>query len=273
MRRTDRPVIGMFDSGMGGISVLGQALVQLPQAHYHYLADVDHVPYGSKDPAQVRSYVAEAADFLMGQGIDLLVIACNTATSVAADALRQRYDLPIVGMEPAVKPAVKAQATEDRNRIVVTATDMTLKLDKLHSLIDRLQVRDRIDPLSLQALVDFAEAGDFDSPEVRRFLQDRFRRIDLDRVHSVVLGCTHFSFYKPLLREILPMQIQILDGNEGTVRLMRSFFKGEDLAQAGPAGPPGEAVSFYESGRPVTGPGMQQYLRFLDTAMAIAKGE
>lgn len=270
MRSTDRPIIGMFDSGMGGISVLGQAVNHMPWADYHYLADVDHVPYGSKSPEEVRSYVFQAADFLINQGIDCLVIACNTATSVAAEALRQTYTLPIVGMEPAVKPALAHPASQERNRIVVTATDMTLKLDKLHGLIDRLQVRDRIDPLSLQGLVDFAEAGNFAGPEVRAYLQDQLASLDLDRVHSLVLGCTHFSFFKPLLTDLLPAPIFLLDGNEGTVRRMASFFKAPSqskqmLAKFG-------QIRFYESGRQVQGSKAETYLSYLERAKRITEG-
>lgn len=269
MRATDRPVIGMFDSGMGGISVLGEAVRQLPWADYHYFADVDHVPYGSKSSEEVLGYVFAAADFLISKEIDCLVIACNTATSVAAEALRTRHTIPIIGMEPAVKPALAFADPAGRNRVVVTATDMTLKMNKLHSLIDRLQVRDKIDALSLQRLVSFAEKGDFESDELRVYLKGQFSSIDLETVHSVVLGCTHFSFYKGMLREILPPHIHLIDGNEGTVRRMASFFKVPDTVGTSKDALGLGQMTFYESGRTMKGERRELYLSYLERAKAI----
>ena len=115
--------IAFFDSGIGGLTVLHQAKKLMPQEDYLYYADTDHVPYGSKTKEEIRRYVEEAADFIAAQDVKALVVACNTATSVAIQSLRARYSFPILGMEPAVKPAVKNIAVS--KRVLVTATPVT----------------------------------------------------------------------------------------------------------------------------------------------------
>ena len=125
--------IAFFDSGIGGLTVLHQAKKLMPQEDYLYYADTDHVPYGSKTKEEIRRYVEEAVDFIAAQDVKALVVACNTATSVAIQSLRARYSFPILGMEPAVKPAVKNIAVS--KRVLVTATPVTLREQKLHDLL------------------------------------------------------------------------------------------------------------------------------------------
>jgi glutamate racemase len=121
--------IGFFDSGIGGLTVLAESLRRLPAQDYVYMADTLHVPYGPKSQEEVRDYVLAAIETMMEEGIEALVIACNTATSIAVNELRERYDIPIVGMEPAVKPAVEMNRATGK-RVLVFATQLTLSMPK-----------------------------------------------------------------------------------------------------------------------------------------------
>lgn len=127
--------IGIFDSGMGGLSVLHRALRMIPEADFLYYADEEHVPYGEKTREQVRGYIDEIIAFMIKKQVDAIVIACNTATSVATKEYRSQFPLPIVGMEPAVKKAVEEYADRP-GRILVAATPITIQGDKLHHLVE-----------------------------------------------------------------------------------------------------------------------------------------
>lgn len=236
-------VIGFFDSGIGGVTVMQAALKAVKNADFIYYADTKNVPYGTKSKAQVRSYVLEAADFLVRRGVGILVVACNTATSVAIEELRQTYDIPIIGMEPAVKPAVENHKDK---RILVTATELALKEDKLKKLITRLDCEDIVDLLPLQDLVGFAENGIFDAEAVTLYLKNQFSQFDMQRYQTLVLGCTHFIYFKPLISALLGPHIDIIDGNAGTVNRLLTTLSTMDI---GPEH--GGHISWYESGETV----------------------
>ncbi len=209
--------IGIFDSGIGGLSVLHEAYHRLPDQEYIFYADTDHVPYGERDPKEILGYVRETAQFLMEQGVDAIVIACNTATSVAVRILRQELSLPIIGMEPAVKPAVEHT---DQRRVLVMATPVTLREAKLKSLIARVDGQHRVDLLPMPELVRFAEAEQFDTPELKEYLTKQFSTIRPEEYSALVLGCTHFNYFKNLYRRFFPEDTALVDGNDGTVRYL-----------------------------------------------------
>jgi len=209
--------IGFFDSGIGGITVLKQAVEVYPHAHYLYFADQENVPYGTKTTREIRKLVSKAVKFLDKKNIELLVIACNTATSVTIKELREKYDFPIIGMEPAIKPAIEIA---DLNRILICATKLTLKADKLNDLITDLNANDRVDMLSLQKLVKFAERYDFTSKKLDLYLDRKLSDFDWSKYNSIVLGCTHFLYYKTAIRKRIPNHVKLIDGNTGTVRRM-----------------------------------------------------
>ena len=228
--------IAVFDSGIGGLSVLSQARRRLPKKDYVYYADTKNVPYGVKSKEEVLGYVNEAAEFLLGLGnIEALVLACNTATSVAAASLRSKYDIPILGMEPAVKPAVTADKV---HRILVTATPLTLKEEKMQALLAKWDNEHLSDLLPLPKLVEFAEKGDFQSPAVEEYLQDELSNFALANYSAIVLGCTHFNFFRHTLRRLLPANVHIIDGSQGTVRHLASLV--DESEEKG-------KVSFYNS--------------------------
>ena len=126
--------IGIFDSGIGGMTLLHQAMIMLPQENFIFYADIDHVPYGTKTKEQVISYVDEVMQFMLAHDCKAVVIACNTATSVAAEIMREKYEIPIIGIEPAVKPAVEQSAGK---RVMVVATPLTIREEKLKNLVEK----------------------------------------------------------------------------------------------------------------------------------------
>lgn len=212
-------IIGFFDSGIGGVTVLKRALELLPDAEYIYYADTKNVPYGIKQKHEVMDCVFNAFDFLLKKDIRIAVIACNTATSVAVAELRKRYPFPIIGMEPAVKPAI---TNNSGKKILVLATSLTLRESKLEELISSLDKTQRIRKLALDELVMYAERFDFDSDEVVLHIKNKLSGIDFDEYETIVLGCTHFLYYSKIIRETAGRHISVIDGNEGTVRNMIS---------------------------------------------------
>ena len=238
--------IGFFDSGISGITVLHEALKLLPGEDYIYYADTLNAPYGTRDKHEVKKLVADAVDFIVSKNVKAVVIACNTATSVAVEDLRRIYSIPVIGMEPAVKPAVEKNGRLHR-RVIVTATPLTLKEEKLKNLIDRIDSGHIVELLPLPELVRFAENYQFNEQDVREYLETEFSRFDLQQFGTVVLGCTHFIYFKNILRNLLPAHIDIIDGNSGTVNNLKRILGNRDELGGGSG-----RVEYYRSGFPVT---------------------
>ena len=214
--------IGIFDSGIGGISVLHEAYHRLPNEEYIFYADVDHVPYGQRKPEDIIRYSDCIVNELIEMGVDAILIACNTATSVAAEHLRAKYSIPIIGMEPAVKPAVEAAKDSD-GRVLVMATPVTIRENKLHRLLDLVDRAHIVDLLPMPRFVLFAERGIFDSKDVDAYIEERLAMYDKDSFSEVVLGCTHFNYFKPAIIKAFTSDDKdrkmpdLIDGNVGTV--------------------------------------------------------
>jgi len=248
--------IGFFDSGIGGLSVLYEALGRLPREDYFYYADDANVPYGNKSREEIRCCVFEAVDFLAKMDIKALVVACNTATSAAIQDLRRKYEFPIIGMEPAVKPAVQTVAGK---RVLVFATPLTLRESKFIGLLNQVDIHNAVDYLPLQELVTFAEAYQFDRAVILSYLTDCLKAYDLSRYGAVVLGCTHFPFFKNHIREIFPEGTVIVDGNRGTVQNLKNT-----LASLGRIHEGCGRVTYYRSGKRVLkDDAMKRYLQLL----------
>lgn len=235
--------IGFFDSGIGGISVLSYARRHLPGADYIYYADTDHVPYGTKSREEIIRYSDAAVGFLAEQGVSAAVVACNTATSMAITYLREKYPFPIVGMEPAVKPAAAAHRGES---ILVCATPVTIAGKKLHTLIEHNYPSDDLpDLVGLPGLVTFAENGIFDRETVCEYLSTVINKTK--NYTAVVLGCTHFGYFRDSFRELLG-DVDLIDGTKGTVNRLISILEQEGIAVPEKKG----STRFYQSGRPVS---------------------
>ena len=237
--------IGFLDSGFGGITVLSEALRQLPDENYIYYADIEHVPYGVKTKDEVRTYIFQAVDFLVNQGIKALVVACNTATSIAVRDLRSMYSFPIVGMEPAVKPAVENGSGK---RELVLATQLTLQEEKFHNLVQKIDHEHVVDYLAFPELVELAEHMVFNREKVIPVIKEKLARYELGRYKTFVLGCTHFPIYRNIFKEVLPQYIDIIDGSEGTVRYLKYLLSEKDLFNEKGAG---GKVKYFDSGKPV----------------------
>jgi glutamate racemase len=233
--------IAIFDSGIGGITVMKKAIEYMPCEDYIYYADTKNVPYGIKPKEEVKKYVINAAGFLAKKNIKALVVACNTATAVVVNDLRSMFDFPVIGMEPAVKPAILENSGK---KILVTATTLTLKESKLEDLLNMLDKEQRTEKMALDKLVVFAEKFDFSSDEVRTYLKETFSQIDFDEYESIVLGCTHFIFYKEILEELIPDSIKIIDGNEGTVKHLMATLEKKNMLAGNRTG----SSEFYSSG-------------------------
>ena len=207
--------IGIFDSGIGGMTLLHQALVMLPNEKYIFYADTDNAPYGTKSREQVIALVDSVMQFMIEHDCKAVVIACNTATAAAAEIMRQKYVIPIIGIEPAVKPAIKESHGK---RVIVTATPLTVREEKLQNLVKRVDDAHLVDLLALPKLVEFAERGEFISDEVEQYLRNELSAFALEEYGELVLGCTHFNYFKDTFQKILPKDVHMIDGSEGTIR-------------------------------------------------------
>ena len=228
--------VGVFDSGVGGLSVLGEIERLLPYESLLYVADSGHIPYGEKSPEFIRERCSTVAHFFREQGAKALVLACNTATVAAVADLRQRYpDWPIVGMEPAVKPAAAAT----RSGIVgVLATTGTLRSAKFVALLDRFANEVQIITQPCPGLVELIETGDLHSPTLRTLLQGYVQPLLAAGCDTLILGCTHYPFLKPLLATLVPTDVVLIDTGAAVARqLQRLLAAGGLLAeqQARPA--------------------------------------
>lgn len=242
--------IGVFDSGVGGIGTLAALRRELPQERFLFFGDTANAPYGTKSRDEVMRCVSRIMDHLLAQDVKAVVIACNTATAVAAAELRARYDLPIIGIEPALKPAHEQRRD---GSILVLATPMTLRLEKFRDLYARYG--EGAIPLPCPGLMELVEREA--DEEARRYLLDLFAPYDLNHVDAIVLGCTHYVFLRPVLKDLLPPTVAVLDGNEGTARQLRRVLTAKDLLAEGPG-----SVTLETSGNPVLVlPVMQRLLR------------
>ena len=212
--------IGVFDSGIGGLSTLHQAMLTLPEVDYCFYADTDNVPYGEKNVEQIRKYVDHAVGFLVKQGCGAIVLACNTATTAAITMLRNKYGIPVIGIEPAVKPAV-ANCKKGR-KVLVIATPVTAKEPKLKNLIMKYDPDNIVDVVAMPGLVRLAQNDEFTGDKVLNYINKAFENIDLHDYSQLVLGCTHFNYFKDTFKKVFPDDIEIIDGNLGVSNHLRN---------------------------------------------------
>ncbi|GBF50535.1 glutamate racemase [Leptospira ryugenii] len=201
--------IGLFDSGLGGLSVLKSLYESLPDINYIYFADLFHGPYGHLPKQSVLEISQSAFSFLKSFQIDAGLIACNSATSVAVEPLRKTESIPVFGMEPAVKPA----AMENPGKtIAVFATSLTLKEEKFNQLVQNLQKENSYLPVACEGLAKMIDQGAWE--EAWHFLEEKIRGV-LDQTNIIVLGCTHYVFLKEKIQHSFP-NVKVYDGNLGT---------------------------------------------------------
>ncbi|MEE1922459.1 glutamate racemase [Pseudomonas sp. 148P] len=227
--------VGVFDSGVGGLSVLAEITRLLPNESLLYVADCGNIPYGEKSPEFIRQRCRSVAEFFQEQGAKAVVLACNTATVAAAADLRERFPhWPLVGMEPAVKPAAAAT----RSGVVgVLATTGTLQSAKFAALLDRFATDVQVVTQPCPGLVERIEAGDLDSPVLRQLLRGYVEPLLAAGCDTIILGCTHYPFLRPLLSQMVPASVAIIDTGAAVARQLQRLLAERDLLAAGPARP------------------------------------
>ena len=233
--------IGVFDSGIGGLTVLKKIVETLPNEKYIYYADTDNVPYGTKPKEEVKKYINEAVNFLISKEVKAIVIACNTATSIAVKELREKYTIPIIGIEPAAKPAVENRGNK---KVLIMATPTTIKEEKLKYLLERLEAEQYVDLIAMPKLVEFAENKEFESNNVKAYIKEQLKEFNLEDYSELVLGCTHFPFFKNILSKIFPEGTQIIDGSKGVAKRLKNVLEENNLL-----GNNQLEIEYYYSGR------------------------
>ena len=204
--------IGVFDSGIGGISVLRNMRADLPREDFIYFGDDKNAPYGTRPEPEILRLAEADADFLLEKHVKAIVIACNTATSAAAAALRERLSIPVIGMEPALKPA---SLFRKDGLVAVLATSATLRQEKFRRLMERYG--EYAVPVPCPGLMDYVERGITEGAELDAFLQRTLAPFREYRFDAAVLGCTHYVFLKDAIQKAMP-GVRLFDGNEGTSR-------------------------------------------------------
>ena len=214
-----RQPIGVFDSGVGGISVLRECVKIMPNEDFIYYGDSKNAPYGTKPTEVVRELTIAQVKRFLEIPIKGCVIACNSATSAAVRVLREMYpNLPLVGIEPALKPASLYKRDP---RVLVLATPMTIKEEKFKNLLAKYEDKATIYGLPCPGLMEYVEEGKYDTSEVRNFLEELLAPYRGGVIDAVVLGCTHYPFVKDKISQVLGPGVRVFDGGEGTAREMR----------------------------------------------------
>lgn len=230
--------IGVFDSGLGGVSVLRNMSALLPKEDFIYFGDDKNAPYGTKSEEEILRLAIDDTSFLLQKNVKAIVIACNTATSAAANHLRETLSVPVIGMEPALKPA---SLSRKEGVIGVMATPATLKQKKFRLLYEKYG--DHAMPIPCPGLMEFAEKGILSGEEIDVFLKKLLAPYRKFPLESVVLGCTHYVFLKAAISKALPGVI-LYDGNEGTARQLKRVLEERNWLKETGEG----SVSMYTSG-------------------------
>lgn len=216
IKNKNKAPIAVFDSGVGGISVLQALLKVMPNENYWYYGDSANAPYGTKTLEEVRKLTISHVDHFIASGAKAVVVACNTATSAAVRILRQKYpDIPIIGIEPALKPAV---LSKEYPNVIVMATPMTIREEKFHNLMERYMGMAHIIPLPCPGLMEYIEHGEIQSRELEEFLERLFEPFEKRKIDAVVLGCTHYPFVSKELQKVLGTNVRLFEGGPGTAR-------------------------------------------------------
>ena len=241
---TAKPTIGVFDSGVGGLTVLRALIDRIPGARYLYFGDTARLPYGSKSAATVAHYAVDAARYLEAQGADRLVIACNTATALALDEIKAAARIPVIGV---VEPGADAAAAASRkHNVVVIGTEATTSSHAYRRALEarNVVVREKACPL----FVPLVEEGWVDHPiteqVARIYLSEAFSE-GAEEADVLVLGCTHYPLIKPLLRRVAPVSAAIVDSAESTAQAVWRQLQTETPGQAENRGTPRVDVRFF----------------------------
>ena len=251
---TNNP-IGVFDSGVGGLSVLHAMRTQLPNEAVIYFGDQGHVPYGPRTMEQIQSYSEGITKFLLSQNAKLIVVACNTASAAALKYLRVKFpDMSFVGMEPAIKPAAEQTAT---GVVGVLATPATFQGALYASVVERFGAGVELLQSTCPGLVQQIEAGNLDGVPTRKILEDALIPMLERNIDTVVLGCTHYPFVIPLIEEIGGDKVRVIDPAPSVARQAKRLLESQGMLN--PSDVRGD-IHFFTSG---DAPAMQSMLPML----------
>ena len=250
-----RDLIGFFDSGVGGISVLHEAVRLMPNEHYLFYGDNRNAPYGPRPLEEIRALSAAAVGHLLDLEVKAVVIACNTATSAYAEIVRAEHpELPIIGMEPALKPAHFAR---HGGKVIVLATEATLRLEKFHRLMS--QYGDDAVPVVGEGLVELVESGRAQTQEAADRVREILEPYTDQQIDGVVLGCTHYPYLRGPIQAVFP-NARLFDGAEGTARRLQSQLEAYGLLSDDTPG----SIEYQTSAGPETVELMKKLMAWLD---------
>lgn len=238
--------IGIFDSGVGGVSVLCRAAELLPGEDFIYYGDTANAPYGLKSPEAIRELSFNCAAYLTGRHVKALLVACNTATSAAIKDIREAYPIPVVSMEPAVKPA--CERAKDKT-VLVMATPATLKQKRYLELVGRMPYPEQVMPVPCGELVSLVEQNGLSGGQIQAYVVDRLSAFAKSDVRAIVLGCTHFVFVRDAIQKaakaLWKNNVTVLDGNLGTARQLKAVLEQRDMLNPRSHG---GSITFHSSG-------------------------
>lgn len=217
--------IGFFDSGVGGLSVLKYALKIMPEENYIYFGDSLNAPYGTKTKEQVYELTESAVKSLLNKNVKAIVVACNTATSIAVDELRKTIDVPIISMEPAIKPALE----KTTGKVLLLATNVTLSSDRVNKLIEKYDMENRVIKVPCHELAKKIEEAVFKNNNIDGYINEILTPFKEENVTAVVLGCTHYPFVKDKIINVLNKNVVVFDGIDGTITHLKEILINNDI--------------------------------------------
>lgn len=208
--------IGVFDSGIGGLTVVSELMRQLPQEDIVYVGDNARCPYGSRSPQQVKQFSFEIMDFLVGQGVKMIIIACNTATAAALEEAKMRYAVPILGV---ISPGSRAAIGATHNsRVAVIGTEVTVQSGAYTQEIQRINPRLSVVSQACPPFVNLVEQGLYDSPQAAEVVAEYLAPVKKQMVDTLILGCTHYPLLAPLIQQVMGTKVTVLSSAEETAR-------------------------------------------------------
>lgn len=234
--------IGLFDSGIGGTSIWREIHNYLPNENTIYLADSKNAPYGMKSKEEIIQLCYKNTDFLLEQNCKIIVVACNTATTNAITELRSKYDVPFIGIEPAIKPAANSSKT---NTIGILATKGTLNSELFHEKLKNYANVHIIEQIG-HGLVQLIEEGNIDSPEMMELLKKYLKPMITQNIDYLVLGCSHYPYLIPQIKKILPKHIKIIDSGEAVAKQTKIILEQNNLLKE----TKGSYSTFYTNANP-----------------------